>query len=73
MSNVMVELVRYDTEKTTKRKRKDFLVNAKTEDSVIDKLEKIHKGDTVKTIHELIWAEDTIIQTEEASAESEEE
>ena len=70
MSNVMVELVRYDTEKTTKRKRKDFLVNAKTEDSVIDKLEKIHKGDTVKTIHELIWAEDTII---EANNETDEE
>jgi CspA family cold shock protein len=57
MGKIIVELVKYDTVKTKKRKRKDLIVDAKTEDSVIEKLEKIHKGDTIEAIHEIIWAE----------------
>lgn len=57
MAQIKVELVKYDTLKTKKRKRKDLLVDAKTEASVIEKLEKIHKGDKIEVIHEIIWAE----------------
>ena len=56
MAKIIVELVKYDTVKTKKRKRKDLIVDAKTEESVIDKLERIHKGDKIETIHEIIWA-----------------
>jgi CspA family cold shock protein len=56
MAKIIVELVKYDTVKTKKRKRKDLIVDAKTEDSVIEKLEKIHKGDKIESIHEIIWA-----------------
>jgi len=41
MPKVKVELVKYDTEKTKKRKRENLLVDAKTEQAVIAKLEKI--------------------------------
>jgi CspA family cold shock protein len=56
MAKIIVELVKYDTVKTKKRKRKDLIVDVKTEDSVIEKLEKIHKGDKIESIHEIIWA-----------------
>jgi len=56
MAKIIVELVKYDTVKTKKRKRKDLIVDAKTEDAVIEKLEKIHKGDKIESIHEIIWA-----------------
>ena len=55
MPKVKVELVKYDTEKTKKRKRENLLVDAKTEQAVIAKLEKIHKGDKIKEIAEIIW------------------
>jgi len=58
MAKITVELVKYDTEKTTKRKRKNLIVEARSEQAVIDKLEKIHKGDKIKTIHEIVWSED---------------
>jgi CspA family cold shock protein len=57
MSNIVVELVKYDTLKTKKRKRSDLLVESKSEASVIEKLERIHKGDKIETIHEIIWKE----------------
>jgi CspA family cold shock protein len=57
MPQINVELVKYDTEKTQKRKRANLLVDSKSEDAVIAKLERIHKGDKVKTIHEIIWGE----------------
>ena len=57
MSKISVELVKYDTEKTFKRKRKNLLVDSQTEQAVIDKLEQIHKGDQVKVIHEIVWGE----------------
>jgi len=55
MAKIIVDLVRYDTLKTTKRKRSNVLVDEKTEASVIEKLEKIHKGDKVKEIFEIVW------------------
>lgn len=57
MSEVKVELVKYDTKKTKKRKRSNLIVSAKTEAAVIEKLEKIHKGDQVETIFEIVWGE----------------
>lgn len=66
MSQVSVELVKYDTEKTKKRKRKNLLVSAKTEEAVIEKLEKIHKGDKVMSIYEIVWAEETEVKKEQS-------
>ena len=57
MSEINVELVKYDTKKTKKRKRANLIVSAKTEAAVIEKLEKIHKGDKVESIIEIIWGE----------------
>ncbi|WP_127716777.1 cold-shock protein [Halobacteriovorax sp. HLS] len=57
MSEFKVDHVRYDTEKTKKRKRINLLVSAKTEDAVKEKLEKIHKGDKVISISEIKWGE----------------
>ncbi len=58
MTKIIVEFVKYDTKKTKKRKRANLTVEAKNEESVIYKLEKIHKGDKVQTIHEIVWGED---------------
>nr|BDT27465.1 cold shock domain-containing protein [Bacteriovorax sp. HI3] len=55
MKKVRVQLVRYDMTKTQKRNRKDMLVDEQTEDAVIAQLEKIHKGEEVVKIHEIIW------------------
>jgi CspA family cold shock protein len=57
MSKIIVKLVKYDTLKTTKRKRVDLIVAEKTEQAVISKLERIHKGDKVKSIHEIEWSD----------------
>ena len=57
MSEINVELVRYDTKRTKKRKRANMIVSAKTEEAVIEKLEKIHKGDKIEAITETIWGE----------------
>lgn len=57
MSEVNVDLVRYDTKKTRKRKRVNLIVSEQTEAAVIEKLEKIHKGDQVESIHEIIWGD----------------
>ena len=58
MAKINVELVKYDTEKTKNRKRKNLLVDEKSEESVIAKLEKIHKGDKVKEVFEITWGEE---------------
>lgn len=55
MTKIKVDLVKYDTLKTSKRKRENLLVDSKSEQAVISKLEKIHKGDKVKEIHEIVW------------------
>ena len=58
MSKFRVSLVKYDMDKTKKRKRKDMLVDGKSEKDVIAKLEKIHKGEKVIAIHEITWDEE---------------
>jgi len=58
MSKVLVELVKYDTQRTKKRKRANLLVDERTVESVIEKLEKIHKGDKVIEVFEVIWGEE---------------
>ena len=58
MTAVIVELVKYDMDKTKKRKRTDFSVENKSEAAVIEKLEKIHKGEKVQAIHEIVWGEE---------------
>ncbi len=55
MSEVNVELVKYDTLKTKKRKRANLIVSGKTEAAVIERLEKIHKGEKIEAIHEIVW------------------
>lgn len=57
MSKVKVEFVKYDMSKTTNRKRKDMLVDNRSEKAVITQLERIHKGEKVVKIHEIIWGE----------------
>ncbi len=57
---VRVKLVKYDMTKTTNRNRKDMLVDNKSEKAVRSQLEKIHKGEQVVAIHELIWDEEQI-------------
>jgi len=52
---VTVELVKYDMDKTKKRKRSNLIVESKTEQAVMAKLEKIHKGEKVQAIHEIVW------------------
>ena len=58
MTKIKVELVKYDTGKTSKRKRANLLVDSKNEEAVIKQLTRIHKGDAIKTIHEIIWSEE---------------
>jgi CspA family cold shock protein len=60
MNKVKVELVKYDMTKTKNRKRKDMLVDNQSEDAVIAQLERIHKGEKVVTIHEILWDEKQI-------------
>lgn len=57
MPEINVELVKYDTLKTKRRKRANLIVSAKTEAAVIEKLEKIHKGDKIESINEIVWGE----------------
>ncbi len=64
MSKVKVKLVKYDLTKTKKRNRKDMLVDNKSENAVIAQLERIHKGEEVVAIHEIIWDEKQIKEVE---------
>ena len=58
MAKITVELVKYDMDKTKKRKRANFIVDSKSEVAIIDKLERIHKGEKVQAIHEIVWGEE---------------
>lgn len=57
MRKVKVQFVKYDMTKTQNRKRKDMLVDFQDEEAVITQLERIHKGEKVVKIHELVWDE----------------
>ncbi len=57
MRKVNVTLVKYDLDKTKNRKRKNVLVDSKSEKAVITQLERIHKGEKVIAIHEITWDE----------------
>ncbi len=57
MKKVKVAFVKYDMTKTKKRSRKDMLVDSQSEKSVITQLERIHKGEKVVAIHEIVWDE----------------
>ena len=60
MQKVRVQLVKYDLTKTKNRNRKDMLVDGKNQNAVIAQLERIHKGEKVEKIHEIIWDEKQI-------------
>ena len=60
MKKVKVQLVKYDMTKTKNRNRKDMLVDNQSENAVIAQLERIHKGEKVVKIHEIIWDEKQI-------------
>jgi CspA family cold shock protein len=60
MKKVSVQFVKYDLVKTKNRKRKDMLVDRQSESAVIEQLEKIHKGEEVVKIHEIVWDEKQI-------------
>lgn len=55
MKEIKVQLVKYDMTKTKNRNRKDMLVDNQSEKAVIAQLERIHKGEKVVTIHEIVW------------------
>jgi CspA family cold shock protein len=63
MNQVRVQLVKYDMTKTKNRNRKNMLVDDQSEKAVITQLERIHKGEKVITIHEIIWDEKQIKET----------
>jgi CspA family cold shock protein len=60
---VRVQLVKYDMTKTKNRNRKNMLVDGQNDEAVRLQLEKIHKGEKVVTIHEIIWDEKQIQET----------
>ena len=60
MKKVRVQFVKYDMTKTKNRNRKDMLVDNQSEDAIIAQLERIHKGESVVTLHEVIWDENQI-------------
>lgn len=70
---IKVQFVKYDMTKTKNRKRKDMLVDGKNEKAVRTQLERIHKGEQVVAIHEIIWDEEQIkealVQDEKESEE----
>lgn len=57
MTKTKVKSVKYDMTKTKNRNRKDMLVDYQSEKAVVAQLEKIHKGEKVVTIHEIVWDE----------------
>jgi CspA family cold shock protein len=60
MKKLKVQFVKYDLTKTKNRNRKDMLVDHQSENAVIAQLERIHKGEKVVKIHEIIWDEKQI-------------
>lgn len=67
MKKIKVAFVKYDMTKTKNRKRKDMLVDNKSENAVRTQLERIHKGEQVVAIHEIQWGEE--LEKEEDSEE----
>lgn len=63
MKKVRVQFVKYDMSKTKNRNRKNMLVDSQNESAVIAQLERIHKGEEVIAIHEIIWDEKQIKET----------
>ncbi|MGZ3789222.1 MAG: cold-shock protein [Bacteriovorax sp.] len=63
MKRVRVQFVKYDMSKTKNRNRKNMLVDNQSESAVIAQLERIHKGEKVVAIHEIIWDEKQIKET----------
>lgn len=63
MDKFRVSMVQYDMDKTKNRKRKNLLVDGRSEKEVISKLEKIHKGEKVVIIHEIVWDEVQIAES----------
>lgn len=63
MKKVRVQFVKYDMSKTKNRNRKNMLVDNQSEHAVKSQLERIHKGEEVVTIHEIIWDEEHIRET----------
>ncbi len=63
MKKVKVQFVKYDMTKTKNRNRKDMLVDNRSESAVITQLEKIHKGEEVLRILELVWDENQVKET----------
>lgn len=58
MAKFIVELVKYDMTKTKNRKRANFDVDARTEEAIVERLERIHKGEKFVTFHEVVWGEE---------------
>ena len=65
MKKIKVQLVKYDLTKTKNRKRKDMLVEFRSEIAVIAQLERIHKGEEVVKIHEILWDEESLDMEED--------
>lgn len=63
MSKVRIQYVKYDMSKTKNRNRKNMLVDNQSEEAVKIQLERIHKGENVVLIHEIIWDEAQIKET----------
>lgn len=57
MKKIKVQLVKYDMTKTKNRKREGLLVDNKSEQAIRAQLEKIHKGEQVVALHEIVWDE----------------
>lgn len=64
MQKVKVKLVKYDMTKTKNRNRKDMLVDNQSESAIISQLERIHKGEKVVKLHEVMWDEKQIKEVE---------
>ena len=62
MTKITVELVRYDMDKTKNRKRTNFDVDEKSEEAIIQRLERIHKGEKFQVLHEVVWGEEKVEQ-----------
>ncbi len=60
MKKFKVLSVKYDMTKTKNRNRKDMLVDTQSESAVIAQLERIHKGEEVLRIHEIVWDENQV-------------
>ncbi len=71
MKKFLVKYVNYDMTKTTNRKRRDMLVDSKSEKGVRTQLERIHKGEQVVAIRELQWDEEQVEEVLREDAEEE--